>query len=185
MKRPALPLTLGAALLYAFLYAPIAVVIVYSFNAARFGAGWADFTTKWYGTMLENSLALAAAKNTLLLGLFSTAVSTVLGTLLGFGLNRFSFPGKGLLTRLLHVPVFIPDIVLAVALLLFYSVVRDWLGFFGLGLTTMVLLTSLSKFRSSRLSCAQDWLAWTRPWRKRPVTSVRMKGRPSATSRSR
>ena len=88
MRRPPLPLTLSAALLYAFLYAPIVVVIVYSFNAARFGAGWTGFTTKWYGTLLDNSLALSAAKNTLLLGLFSTAVSTVLGTLLGFGLNR-------------------------------------------------------------------------------------------------
>jgi spermidine/putrescine transport system permease protein len=115
------------------------VVIVYSFNAARFGASWAGFTTKWYATLLDNSLALSAAKNTLLLGLLSTAVSTVLGTLLGFGLSRFSFPGKGWLNRFLYVPVFIPDIVLAVALLLFYSLVRDRLGLFGLGLTTMVV----------------------------------------------
>ena len=132
-------LTLSAVLLYLFLYAPIAVVIVYSFNAARFGAGWAGFTTKWYGDLLENSLALSAAKNTLLLGLFSTVISTVLGTLLGYGLSRFTFPGKRVFSRLLYVPVFIPDIVLAVALLLFYSLVRGWLGVFGLGLTTMVL----------------------------------------------
>jgi spermidine/putrescine transport system permease protein len=139
MRRISFPLTLSAALLYLFLYAPIAVVIVYSFNAARFGAGWAGFTMKWYATLLENSLALSAAKNTLLLGLFSTAISTVLGTLLGFGLNRFSIPGKQIFNRLLYVPVFIPDIVLAVALLLFYSLVREWLGLFELGLTTMVL----------------------------------------------
>lgn len=139
MKRSPLPLTLSATLLYLFLYAPIIVVIVYSFNAARFGAGWAGFTTEWYRTLLQNSLALSAAKNTLLLGLFSTAISTVLGTLLALGLSRFVFPGKLVLDRLLCVPVFIPDIVLAVALLLFYSLVRDWLGLFGLGLTTMVL----------------------------------------------
>jgi spermidine/putrescine transport system permease protein len=139
VKRASLPLTLSAALLYAFLYAPIVVVIVYSFNAARFGAGWAGFTTKWYGALLENSLALSAAKNTLLLGLFSTAISTVLGTLLGFGLCRFRFPGKRLVNRLLYVPAFVPDIVLAVALLLFYSLAREWLGLFGLGLNTMVL----------------------------------------------
>jgi len=139
VRRPALPFTLSAVLLYAFLYAPITVVIAYSFNAARFGASWTGFTAKWYGTLLENSQALSAAKNTLLLGLFSTTISTVLGTLLGFGLSRFTFPGKGLFKRLLYLPVFIPDIVLAVALLLFYSLVRDWLGLFGLGLTTMVL----------------------------------------------
>ena len=63
----------------------------------------------------------------------------MLGTLLGYGLNRFDFPGKRFFSRLLYVPVFIPDIIMAVALLLFYSLVRSWLGLFELGLTTMVL----------------------------------------------
>jgi spermidine/putrescine transport system permease protein len=126
-------------LLYVFLYAPIFVVIVYSFNTSRFGAGWTGFTTKWYSTLLENDLALSAAKNTLLLAVISTAISTVLGTMLGFGLSRFSFPGKRFFDRVLYVPVFIPDIVLAVALLLFFSLIRSWLGVFELGLTTMAL----------------------------------------------
>lgn len=139
MKRCAWPLNLTAAALYAFLYAPIVVVIVYSFNAARFGANWTGFTTKWYGALLDNSVALSAAKNTLLLGVGSTMISTVLGTLLGFGLSRYEFPGKRIFARLLYVPVFIPDIVLAVALLLFYSLIRNWLGLFELGLATMIL----------------------------------------------
>jgi spermidine/putrescine transport system permease protein len=132
-------LRLSAAALYLFLYAPIVVVIVYSFNASRFGATWTGFTTKWYGALFENSVALNAAKNTLLLGGFSTLISTVLGTLLAVGLNRYEFPGKKIFGRLLLMPVFIPDIVLAVALLLFYSLVRDWLGLFELGLMTMTI----------------------------------------------
>ena len=139
MRRTSWSLNLSAAVLYAFLYAPIVVVIVYSFNAARFGASWAGFTTKWYGALLENSVALKAAENTLLLGVFSTAIATVLGTGLGFGMSRYDFPGKKLFAKLLYVPVFIPDIVLAVALLLFYSLARSWLGLFDLGLTTMTL----------------------------------------------
>jgi spermidine/putrescine transport system permease protein len=139
MRRPSLPLNLTAALLFAFLYAPIIVVVIYSFNAARFGAGWAGFTTKWYSALWQNSLALSAAKNTLLLAVCSTAISTVLGTMLGYGLSRFRFPGKALFSRLLYVPVFVPDIVLAVALLLFFSLVRSRLALFELGLTTMVL----------------------------------------------
>jgi spermidine/putrescine transport system permease protein len=139
MKRAHWSAHLGAVLLYGFLYAPIMVVILYSFNAARFGAGWAGFTLHWYATLADNPVALGAAKNTLLLGLGSTLVSTVLGTLLGFGLSRFRFPGQTLVGRLLYVPVFIPDIVLGVALLLFYSLVRKWLGLFELGLTTMTL----------------------------------------------
>jgi spermidine/putrescine transport system permease protein len=139
MRRTSWSLSLSALLLYIFLYAPIVVVIVYSFNAARFGAVWTGFTTKWYGALLDNSIALNAAKNTLLLGVFSTIISTALGTFLGYGLSRYDFPGKKFISRLLYVPVFIPDIVLAVALLLFYSFVRNWLGLFELGLTTMTL----------------------------------------------
>jgi spermidine/putrescine transport system permease protein len=138
MKRVSLPLSLVSALLYLFLYAPIAVVIVYSFNAARFGAQWSGFTTDWYRALSENPAAVSAAWNTILLGVFSTGISTILGTLLAFGLTRFDFPGKPMFDRLLHIPVFIPDIVLAVALLLFYSWVRSWLGLFQLGMFTMV-----------------------------------------------
>jgi len=138
-KRGSVPLWLTATVLYLFLYAPIAVVVVYSFNAARFGAGWKGFTTKWYGALLEDSQALAAAKTTLLLALLSTAISTVLGTLLGYGLARYHFPGRKFATRSLYLPVFVPDIVMAVALLLFYSLLRGWFQFFELGLFTMVL----------------------------------------------
>lgn len=139
MNRRSWTLNLAAAVLYAFLYAPIVVVMVYSFNSARFGGAWTGFTTEWYRALLSNSTALAAAKNTLLLGIFSTAISTVLGTLLAFGLSRYRFPGRGLFARLLLVPVFIPDVVLAVALLLTYSLVRTWTGFLELGLGTMIL----------------------------------------------
>jgi spermidine/putrescine transport system permease protein len=139
VKRTSLPLNLAAGVLYLFLYAPLAVVIVYSFNAARFGSGWQGFTTKWYGTLWENSQALSATKNTLLLAVSSTAIATVLGTMLGYGLDRFRFPGKTMFKWFLYVPVFIPDIVMAVAMLLFYSLVRKWLGLFELGLTTMIL----------------------------------------------
>lgn len=139
MNRPGWGLRLGAAALYAFLYAPIVVVIVYSFNAARFGAEWTGFTTRWYAALAENSLALAAARNTLILGIVSTGISTGLGTLLAYGLSRYEFPGRRWCGRLLHLPVFIPDVVMAVALLLAYSLVRNWLGGPQLGLTTMIL----------------------------------------------
>jgi spermidine/putrescine transport system permease protein len=139
MRPRNLALSILSAFLYVFLYAPIVVVVVYSFNTARFGAGWGGATTHWYYELIHNPPALAAAKNTLLLALFSTGIATCLGTLLGFGLQRHAFPGKKLLTRFLYIPVFIPDIVLAVALLLFFSLLRRWSGIFELGLTSMVL----------------------------------------------
>lgn len=139
MKRPSLPLWITASLLYAFLYAPIVVVIVFSFNAARYGGPWQGFTTQWYASLLDSEEKLAAARNTFVLGFASTAISTVLGSLLGLGLNRYRFPGKKVFAWLMYIPVVIPDIVMAVAMLLFYGMVRDWLGLFELGMSTMIV----------------------------------------------
>jgi spermidine/putrescine transport system permease protein len=132
-------LALVSGLLYVFLYAPIAVVVVYSFNAAKHGGPWRGFTTQWYATLLDNEEKLAAARNTLELGLVSTAIATALGTGLGYGLQRYRFPGKKIFSFLMYIPVVIPDIVMAVAMLMFYALVRNALGLFELGMTTMIL----------------------------------------------
>ena len=139
MRRLSLPLWLSASLTYVFLYAPIAVVAIYSFNARRYGMVWSGFTTEWYGKLLQSPEKVLAAENTIVLALVSTAVSTVLGTLLGYGLSRYGFPGKKLFAWLMYVPVVIPDIVMAVALLLFFALLRGWIGLFELGLPTMIL----------------------------------------------
>lgn len=128
-----------ATVLYAFLYVPVAVVMVFSFNAARHGVTWTGFTLDWYRALFADPLVLGAAKNTLLLGVGSATVATVLGTLLAFGLSRYSFPGQRLFVRLLEVPVFIPDIVMAAAMLLGYAMLRRWTGLFELGLGTMLV----------------------------------------------
>lgn len=139
MKPPAKLLSLAAAALYVFLYAPIAVVMIFSFNATRHGVGWHGFTTEWYRVLFQNRTALEATENTLLLAFASTVVSTLLGTMLGYGLHRYAVPGRVLISRLLHVPVFIPDVVMAASLLLFFSIVRQWLGIFELGMRAMFL----------------------------------------------
>lgn len=139
MRRPTLPLWLSAACLYVFLYAPIAVVVLYSFNDAKRGGPWRGFTTTWYRTLWENPEKLSALWNTLILACASTAVATVLGTPLGYGLSRYAFPGKKLFSWLMYIPVMIPDIVAAVAMLMFFALLREQLGGFDLGLRTMIL----------------------------------------------
>lgn len=139
MRRGSHWTTATALVLYLFLYAPIVVVVVYSFNAARFGAAWSGFTTKWYGTLWSNATAWSAAKNTLILAGTSTAIATLLGTFLAYGLSRYDFPGRKRFAQLMYIPVFIPDVVLAVALLLTFSLLRNWIGFLDLGLGTMIL----------------------------------------------
>lgn len=128
-----------AALLYAFLYAPIAVVVVYSFNAGRRGGAWRGFTTEWYATLFDSPEKLAAVTHTLILAGISTLLSTVLGTLLGYGLSRYDFPGKRFCSWLLYIPLVVPDIVAAVALLMFCSFVREWTGLLEPGLATMIV----------------------------------------------
>ncbi len=139
MRKPSLPLWLWAGAIFVFLYAPIAVVIVYSFNSARHGGPWQGFTLDWYAKLFDSREKIEAAKNTLILGLASTGIATVLGTLLGYGLSRYRFPGKKLFSRLMYIPVVIPDIVMAIAMLMFFSLLRDRLGLFELGMTTMIL----------------------------------------------
>jgi len=138
-RRISIPVWVISIFLYIFLYAPIAVVIVYSFNASKYGGPWRGFTTQWYAHLLDSDAKVTAVWNTIILGGASTAIATVFGTMLGYGLSRYRFPGKKLFSFLMYIPVIIPDIVMAVALLLFYSLVRKWLGLFELGMSTMII----------------------------------------------
>jgi spermidine/putrescine transport system permease protein len=139
VRRPTLPLWLSAGATYAFLYAPILVVAAYSFNASRLGARWGGFTTRWYSQLLSSSDKVSAAQNTLVLAVVSTAIATILGTMLGYGLSRYRFPGQRVFSWLMYIPVVIPDIVMAVAMVLFFTLVRGWTGLFELGLGTMIV----------------------------------------------
>lgn len=132
-------LRVTAALLYLFLYLPLLLIVAESFNGSRFATQWGGVTLNWYRAVLTDPSAVAAVKITGTLALSSTAVSTLLGTLLGYGLARHAFPGKNLFERVMLVPIAVPDIVMAVSLLLFYALVRRWTGLFTLGFGTMFL----------------------------------------------
>jgi spermidine/putrescine transport system permease protein len=125
--------------LFAFLYAPLAVIVAQSFNSAPRGDEWRGFTTQWYQSLASNTVALEAAKTTLLLALGSTAIATVLGTLLALGLTGRHFRGKRVIETSMLVPVVIPDIVMAIALLLLFHEARERLGILDPGLLTMTL----------------------------------------------
>lgn len=128
-----------STLLYVFLYAPLAVVVLHSFNRAKHGGAWQGFTTDWYRVLLHNEVALHATGVTLALAALSTTVSTLLGTALALGLQREKFFGRRSAERVLQGIIVVPDMVMAIGLLLFYAVVRPWLGWFAPGLLTMTL----------------------------------------------
>ena len=122
------------ALVFLFLYLPIFVVILFSFNTSKMNIVFQDFTFKWYGTFFKNRSLMEALLNTLIIGIVSTAVSTVIGTIGAVGLNRYNFKGKQILDKLLYIPVVIPEIVLGIALLSVYSILN-----IPLGLTSIIL----------------------------------------------
>jgi spermidine/putrescine transport system permease protein len=123
----------------AFLYLPILVIVVLSFNKSRFGVSWTGFTLDWYARLFANERVLEYLANTLIVAVVSTAVSTVIGTLLAIGLVRYGFRLKRFLRYLLYVPVVVPDVVMGISLLLLFDTVRDTIGWPRLSLFTIIL----------------------------------------------
>jgi spermidine/putrescine transport system permease protein len=123
-RRRALRIHLGVVL--TFLYLPIAVLVVLSFNDSGLPTAWGGFSFRWYRELLANRDLMAAAGNTLVVALAVTLVSTVLGTLLAVGLHRTV--RSRVLDSVLFLPAVIPDIVLAIALLIFYNLLHVTLG---------------------------------------------------------
>ncbi len=127
-----------AWMVYALLYAPIAVVVVFSFNAARSGLEWQGGTLDWYRRLFADEQVRSALKVSMIVAVAGTAMAAVLGTTLAFALEKHFRRGRGLVEGLLAIPVFVPDIVLAAALLIFFGLMRAWVGIFELGLTTIM-----------------------------------------------
>jgi spermidine/putrescine transport system permease protein len=120
--RKSLPTYLSAhtTLTYLFLYAPIAVLVVYSFNAGRDAFLWRGFSTQPYRALAEHRALLDATRNSLIVAAAAAAVSTLIGTLAAIGLDRYRFRGRVATSALLYLPMVIPEIVLGASLLTFF-----------------------------------------------------------------
>lgn len=107
-------------LVYVFMFAPIVVVIVLSFNPQQFGCfPMEGFSFKWYVKLAQNETILRAFKNSLILGSLTAVITTAIGVMAALAFVRYDFPGKNSLNTLLLAPIMIPEVVLGVALLLF------------------------------------------------------------------
>lgn len=109
---------------YLFLYAPILVLVLYSFNRSPRSAAWTGFTVDWYRLLLADRAILRAVENSLLVALATTAVTTVAGTLVALALARFRFAGKGATQAALYLPVIVPEVVIGAALVTFFGAVH-------------------------------------------------------------
>ena len=123
---------------FAFLYAPLAMVVLQSFNASRHGVGWHGATGEWYRRLSDNEQIRDAAWNTLRLAVLSTVLSTGLGTSFALGWNRVRGRWGRVLTGLVQAPVYAPDIVMAAGFDVWFEWLRRWVPSLEGGLLTMV-----------------------------------------------
>ncbi len=114
-------LTTYGILAFAFLYLPIVILVVFSFNDSRSVSKWSGFTIDWYVKMIQDGQIMLSVWNSLFLAVVSTIFATVLGTLAALGLERYNFRGKTAVDSMFYLPVIIPDIAMAIMLLLFFN----------------------------------------------------------------
>ena len=127
MKKKKLFPIVFMALVFAFLYIPIIILIVFSFNESRVNAVWTGFTLDWYVKLLHDGEILSSLANTLKIAFASTLIASFVGTLAAVGMYKYNFKGKSVLDNMLYIPVVIPEIVLGIALLIFFNrVPLDW-----------------------------------------------------------
>jgi spermidine/putrescine transport system permease protein len=141
MRRSHPLITAMAFFTMGFLYLPLAAVAVFSVNATRYGLVWRGFTLDWYTKLFQNEFILEAARNTLVLAVVSTVVATILGTVLAIGMDRFPWSRRTntFLDLVLHIPVVIPDIILAAALVVAFGLLRAVSSLFEPGLLNMII----------------------------------------------
>jgi len=133
-KKPALWLRIYTFLVYAYIYIPILILIIFSFNKQKLNIRWEGFTLQWYEKLFNDHQVLLATRNTLLIAVISTLVATVIGTMAALALQRYHFPGYGASETLMYIPIVIPEVVMGISLLAFFSLIK-----FQLGLATITL----------------------------------------------
>lgn len=165
MKRSKIPLIM-TVLVMVFLYLPIIVLVVNSFNESRFGGVWSGFSLKWYENLFKERAVWEAVYNSLIIGISSTIASTILGSLAAFAIHRYKHSSiQKFNYGLIYTPLILPDILMGISLLLFFIFLNVRLGLFTifiahttfcLSYVTMVMLSKLQNFDYDLIEAAED-----------------------------
>jgi spermidine/putrescine transport system permease protein len=168
VRKRRIALWIAAMAGYAFLYIPLVIVIVYSFNNSRLNAEWVGFTLDWYDKLFHDEAMVSAAGNSLIIGLVASLVSTVLGTMAGVAMYRYK---TRVLPILVLTPIAIPEILMGVSLLIFFVLLNFTLGLasvtlahitFCIGFVAIVVRARLAGMDESLTEAARDCGAT--PW---------------------
>jgi len=133
-KKPALWLRVYTFIVYAYIYLPILILIIFSFNTQKLNIHWEGFTLAWYDKLFNDGQIMLATRNTLIIAFVSTLAATIIGTMAALALQRYRFPGYNISETVLYIPVIIPEVVMGIALLAFFVMAK-----FTLGLVTIML----------------------------------------------
>lgn len=120
------------SLVYTFLYLPLAVMAVYSFNASKYSLAWKGFTLKWYGKLLSNTTLIDAALRSITIAVISATIACLIGTIAAFMLHQYRFKGRGAVFGSIFIMMMSPDIVIGISLLVLFLGAGLTLGFWTL-----------------------------------------------------
>ena len=152
-------------LVMVFLYIPILILIIFSFNDAKIITGWKGFTLKYYAQLLKNETIQIAFRNTMLIACLSTLISTILGVLTALVLENKKFSGSKFVSILIYIPLVIPDILMGVSLALLFNFTKVNTGMltvliahitFCISYTIIVIRSRLDDFDYSLVEAAMD-----------------------------
>ncbi len=164
-KKPALWLRIYTAVVYFYIYIPILILMIFSFNTQKLNIHWEGFTFAWYTKLFHDSQVMLATRNTLIIALISTLIATIIGTLAALALQRYRFPGYNLSETVLYIPVVIPEVVMGISLLVFFAMINLTLGLltitlshiaFSVPFVTLVVRARLHGFDQSIEEAAMD-----------------------------
>lgn len=152
-------------LIYLFLYLPILVLVVYSFNSAEYVTTWQGFTLKWYKKLLDSNFLLNATKNSFLVAALSATIATIIGTVSAIGLYRYRFYGRRFFFSTVYVLAISPDIIMGISLLILFNIISLKLGFysvliahvtFNLPFIIIIVASRLRNFKRNLIDAAMD-----------------------------
>jgi spermidine/putrescine transport system permease protein len=133
-KKPSLWLRIYSFFVYGFIYAPILILIIFSFNTQKLNIHWEGFTLSWYKVLFNDAQIFLATRNTLMIAFISTLVATIIGTMAALAMHRYRFPLYHVSETVMYIPIVIPEVVMGISLLVFFVMIN-----FTLGLTTITL----------------------------------------------
>ena len=141
------------ALIYLFLYAPILILIIFSFNASKSRGNWSGFTLKWYLELFQDRQIMKALSNTMIIAILSSGIATIIGTAAAIGIHNMKRFKKMIMMNLTYLPVVNPDIVTGLSLMILFIFTNFQLGFLSLLLSHItfnipyVILSVLPKLK--------------------------------------